>query len=79
MVWAPVGRDVAGIPCRVLMACICSYLTANGGAVAGLLSASARSSTDRCASSVDKSVGTGKLCGKKSTVLTILSARVAGT
>ena len=78
-VGALVGRDVASIPCRVFMACICSSLTANGDAGTGLLSASARSSTAWRAASFDVSFGTGQLCRKKYTVLTILSVRVAGT
>ena len=45
VVGALVGRDAASIPCRVLMACICSSPTANGDAGAGLLSASTRSYT----------------------------------
>ena len=64
VVGATVGRDVASIPCRVLMACICSSPTANGDAGAGLLSAFARSSTAWRAVSVDQSFGTGQLCGK---------------
>ena len=51
----------------------------NEDASAGLLGASARSSTDWCATSVGKCFGTGQLCGKLFTILTILSARVAGT
>ena len=77
-VWALVGRDVSSIPCRVFISCICSSPTTNGDDGAGLLSASTRSSTAWCAASVDERFGTGQLCGKNSTVLTILSARVAG-
>ena len=39
-------RDVSSIPCRVSMACNFSSPTENGDASAGLLSGSARSSTD---------------------------------
>ena len=75
---ALVGRYVASIPCRVFMACICSYPTVNGDAGAGLLSAYARSSTVWRTTSLDKCFGTGQLCGKNSTVLTIFYALVAG-
>ena len=64
VVRALVGRDIASIPCRVLMACIFSYPTANGDAGDGLLSASARSYTDWRDASVENSFGNGKLCGK---------------
>ena len=72
-----VGRYVASIPCRVFMACICSYPTANRDAGAGFLSAYARSSTDWRTASLDEVFGTGQLCGKNSTVLTIFYALVA--
>ena len=74
-----VGRYVANISCRVFMVCICSSTTANRYAGAILLRASSKSSTDWRAASVDESFVTGQLCGKKSTVLIILSERVAET
>ena len=74
-----VGINVTSIYCRVFIAYICSYPTANRDDGAELLSASARSYTNQCAASVDKCFGTGQLCGENSTVLTILSVRVAGT
>ena len=57
---AMVCRDVVSIPCRVLMACLFPSPTTNMDADAGLLSASARSSTAWCAASVKKSFGTGQ-------------------
>ena len=64
VVGAPVGRYVASITCSVLMVCICLSPTANGNDGAVLLSASTRSSTDWRGASVEKSFGTGQLCGK---------------
>ena len=64
VVGAPVGRYVASITCSVLMVCICLSPTANGNDGAVLLSASTRSSTDWSGASVEKSFGTGQLCGK---------------
>ena len=78
VVGALVGRDVASIPCRFLMAYIYSSPTKNGDSGSGLFSASTRSFNAWCAASVDECFGTGKLCGEKFTVLTILSAFVAG-
>ena len=74
-----VGRDVASIPCRVLISCIFSSPTVNRNYGDILLSASSRFSTSWRAKSVDERFWTGQLCSKNSTVLTILSARVSGT
>ena len=63
LVGAMLGRDVASISCRVLMACIFPSPTANRDDGAGLLSASAKSSTAWRAASADESFGTGQLCG----------------
>ena len=58
------GKYDASIPCRFLMACICSFPTANRDAGTGFLSASTRYSTDWGAASVDKNLGLGSYTGK---------------
>ena len=73
-----VGRYVASIFCRILMAYIFSSPTANGVSGDGLWRTSVKYSTNWRVASVEDIFGTGKLCGKNSTFFIILSACVAG-
>ena len=59
-----VGRSVTSIPCRVFMAYIFPFRTANGQVGAGLLRTSAKSPTVWSTASVDEHFGTGQLCIK---------------
>ena len=74
-----VGRYFTSIFYRVLMACICSSTTVNGDGGAGLLSAFAKYPTAWSVELVEDMFGTRNLYSNNSTVLIILSVRVADT
>ena len=74
-----VGRDIASIFCRVLMAWNWLSPIDNGDAGSRFMIASVKSSTALRASSAEDSLGTGQSLGKNYAVLVILFARMAGT